>query len=147
MLLKKIIAGAMAVVLIEAGAYANCTVNATGVNFGDYLMQNASPTDGAGSLTIECRNNEANVQVALSTGQSGTYSGRIMRGGAENMRYNLFTNVARTTIWGDNSAGTTQVNLTKVKNPITIPIYGRIPIGQNLSTGIYNDPIFVTITF
>ena len=112
----------------------------------------AVPRDTAGTVTVACDRNPP-TDVTISIGPSPTSGGfhpRQMRrtSGTDRLNYNLFTTPSMTTVWGDGSAGTSTVLLTKVnKNrPVTTTIYGRIPPAQNVSVGAYSDSVTVTIT-
>lgn len=52
------------------------------------------------------------------------------------------------TIWGNGTSGTSIVNLLRVKKtepPRVTILFGRIPAGQDVSSGFYNDTLIVTI--
>jgi spore coat protein U-like protein len=68
--------------------------------------------------------------------------------GTELLNYNLFTNAARTTIWGDGTAGTSRVSRNLRRNqPVNLTVYGRIPAGQDVRIGSYSETLTVTITY
>jgi spore coat protein U domain-containing protein, fimbrial subunit CupE1/2/3/6 len=84
------------------------------------------------------------------SGGSGGFNPRQMRraGASDLLGYNLYTTASMSTVWGDGSAGTSTVFLSKVNrnHPVTTSVYGRIPPGQNVSVGSYADTLTVTIT-
>jgi spore coat protein U-like protein len=113
------------------------------VSFGNYDWTVAAPTDTAGSMTYTCT---STALVFLSTGSSGNYTQRTMLSGTNSLGYNLYTDAARTQVWGDLfNGGTIQVAPAGV--PATLSVYGRIPAGQNVATGSYTDSITVTFFF
>jgi spore coat protein U-like protein len=69
------------------------------------------------------------------------------------LNYNLFTTAARTTIYGDGTAGTgTPAFSAVIPNRFTtlvvrLDIFGRIFAGQDASIGAYADNLIYTITF
>jgi spore coat protein U-like protein len=67
----------------------------------------------------------------------------------ELLNYNLYTNSARTTIWGDGSAGTSRLTniIWSGGSSFTRTIYGRIPAGQDVGVGNYGDILVITISF
>lgn len=149
--LGKVIVGLLCMMLGNA-AHAACRVTTTGIDFGAYDVFAAVPRDSAGTVTVACDRNPP-TDVTISIGPSPTSGGfqpRQMRrtSGTDRLDYNLFTTPSTTTVWGDGSAGTSTVLLTKVnKNrPVTTTIYGRIPPAQNVSVGMYSDSVTVTIT-
>ena len=90
-----------------------------------------------------------NITISLSKGLSSTYSPRLMSKGAEALSYNLYTNAARTNIWGDGTSGTTvyvRANPPNNSN-VNVTIYGRVPAGQDVSAGTFSDTVSATINF
>ncbi|MBL0914545.1 MAG: spore coat protein U domain-containing protein [Sphingopyxis sp.] len=134
-------------------SFCSCTVSATGVSFGSYNMLTATPNDAAGSVRVICTlllDLAGSFTVDLSTGASNSYGARTMRSGANSLTYNLYTTAGRTQVWGNGTGGSTRVTqsfsgLLLVDR--TIPIYGRIPAGQNARAGSYSDTIIVTVTY
>ena len=89
------------------------------------------------------------VVVSLSKGASSTFSPRTMMMGSEVLSYNLYRDAARTSIWGDGTAGTsTYTNANPPNNTaINITVYGRVPAGQDVSAGAYSDTVSAVINF
>lgn len=152
--------GALAFLLACVPARAgDCTISVVPVSFGAYdPISQTQPIDATGSITADCmpdKNEKAFgvlVTIALGTG-FGSYATRTMRSGSSLLQYNLFTDPARTTVWGDGGSGTGRVsgavggNRTGQPNPRTFPIFGRIPAGQDPAVGVYSDTVTVTVTF
>ncbi|MBD3828778.1 MAG: spore coat protein U domain-containing protein [Stenotrophomonas sp.] len=136
--------------------FASCTTSASGVAFGTYPPFSASPTDSTGTVTVTCTPLLAGLLVsytiALSTGSSGNYASRSMSSGVSTLQYQLYTDSARSTVWGDGSAGTATISdsylldllVPKTRN---YTVYGRIPALQPASPGAYGDTIMVTVTY
>ena len=145
------VGAALAALLIHAPAQAACTVTTVSVAFGAYDPTTGTADDSVGSATAQCKRNDPAPNIALSTGGSGTYSPRRMTGGVWTLNYNLYTNVARTIVFGDGTGGTATVNPPGVNVPgntdYTATIYGRIPALQNVGAGGYTDTITVTVTW
>ena len=144
----------------EAAAVVDCTVSTTGVAFGTYDPLAATPNDSTGNVTLVCTHvsggaTRVTYSVALSRGSSGTFSQRQLRAGASVLNYNLFSNSARSAVWGDGAAGTTVAGGSTTVGPgvgngrreSVHPIYGRIPAQQDALSGNYADSIIVTLTF
>lgn len=138
---------ALACAGVAADARAACTILASaGPAFGAYDPVAARPLDAAGSISYTC--SPRKPAVWLSTGSSGTYSARTLRSGGEVIAYNLYLDAARTLVWGDGSAGTSvDVPSPAPINQKTLPVYGRIPAGQDAASGTYSDTIVVTFAF
>jgi spore coat protein U-like protein len=150
------------------GRAANCTVSVpTGpLAFGSYdpVTTHASlPLDSSGQIRVNCQAPDIQVFVAqLSSGAGGSgYSPRRMQLGAERLDYNVYTNAARTVVFGNGSGGTVTVTCTTGvtgggctgSNPAgptrraTLPFYGRIPAAQDAAIGSYSDILTVRIDF
>jgi spore coat protein U-like protein len=68
-----------------------------------------------------------------------------MSTGSDQLNYNLFVDASRVVVWGDGSGGSSTVALTAAA--ADIPVYGRVPGGQNVPAGSYIDTIVVTVTY
>lgn len=143
-----LLAGGLALGAPNASHAATCRVSATSVRFGNYNPLNATPVKRVGHLTIRC-NGRGTFVAALSTGDSGSYAPRYMLSGTTNdqLDYNLYTNVARTIIWGDGTAGTQTVSHAFNNNRVRRSVYGQIPAQQNIAAGKYADSITATVSF
>ena len=128
---------------------AACTLSATGVAFGNYNVFTGAAVDSTGSVTYNCDNTTHDIVVTLSTGSSGTYTGRTLRSGANQLTYNLYTDAARTLVWGDGTGGTDMYSKHNPQNnrDVSITIYGRIAAGQDAAVGTYTDSVTATVNF
>jgi spore coat protein U-like protein len=137
----------------EVGLCQGCTMNATPINFGNYDVFSSPPLDAVGTITINCTWLVWNATVSLGVSStSRTFNPRrmIRSGGTDLLDYNVYTDVARTAIFGDGTGGTSQVS---VRSPsmfrpwsANISMYGRMPPGQNVSVGTYSDILTATVT-
>jgi spore coat protein U-like protein len=145
---------------LEVRAAADCTVSAVGVNFGTYEPFVTAPDDSVGEITVTCSHlsgpaTDVRYTVTLSTGGSGSYSSRRLRSGPNLLGYNLSSDVARTGIWGNGSAGTVIITGSLKVGPgvgnkartAVHPIYGRMPALQDAAEGDYLDSIVATLTY
>jgi spore coat protein U-like protein len=128
----------------------DCTVGASGVEFGLYDTLTSTPTDATGSITYACTqgNGTVNVVISIDRGRSGSFN-RAMSSGLEQMSYNLYLDVGHTQIWGDGSSGTTtlQDKVPGNNHPVTATVYGRVFPQQNVGNGRYTDALTVTLQF
>lgn len=142
-------ATAMLLVPSRADA-AGCTVSSPGVSFGAYNVYNSSPLDSTGSVTYNCTV-AVLISIDLGKGASSAFDPRTLMNGADVLNYNLYTDAARSTIWGDGSSGTshytTLLSVLIVNTNVTVTIYGRIPALQDVSAGLYTDTVVMTINF
>jgi spore coat protein U-like protein len=142
-----------AVLCVVAGARGaaadQCTISATPMIFGAYNVFQGSPVDTTGSVVYRCNGNLASLAITINRGQSQTFLPRELGQGNEKLAYNLYRDAARTTVWGDFTAGTwayIDVNPPK-KDDVALTIYGRIPPGQDVSVGTYSDTVTVVVLF
>ncbi len=128
-----------------------CSVTPVGsISFGTYDVFSKVPLDATGTIQITCDMTEAHTIISLGPSQSGGFNPRRMKSASSGdfLAYNLFTDTARTTIWGDGTGGTSTVQQRVFRNaPAIVTIYGRMPAGQNVGAGIYTETITVTINW
>jgi spore coat protein U-like protein len=142
------IALAVAAVLAVArpAAADRCTVTATPIAFGSYNVFASSPTDSTATVTFEC-NGGGRQPIAIALAPSaGAGSARLVSG-AERLYYGLFQNAARTVLWGDGTGGSQPYVTDRSKDPVTLPVFGRIAPGQDVAVGTYHDTVTVVVNF
>jgi spore coat protein U-like protein len=131
----------------------SCIVSVSSMSFGTYDPQSPSPNDTVGTLSVSCvsgNTGASTFSIALSPGGSGNANARAMTKGSYSLYYNLFTNVARTIVWGDDNGGGESVASSfpaVSRTAKQFSVYGRIPSLQNAAVGIYHDAITVTVTY
>ena len=136
-------------------AISACTINTSSIRFGNYDSFSSIPSDTAGTITVNCTSDVVKANLTLSqSSTSGSFNPRQMKrsGGTDLLNYNIYTDVARTIIFGNGAGGTTDIGLkrpTGKPEPWSqvIDIYGRIPPGQDVSVGSYSDTLTVTINW
>lgn len=132
---------------------AACNVSATGINFGNYDVFATAPVDSTGTVTVSCDDiPPASPVIAIGPGGAGTFLPRRMRHASrpDTLAYNVFTSPAMSVVWGDGTGGTGTVAAGRSpgrRPPRPIPIYARIPAGQNVSAGSYGDTLVITVTW
>ena len=150
---RLLLATALSLTLVLAAvapARAACTINTTPSIFGAYNVFAVTPLDSTGSVTIHCTQLDKDVLVTLDRGGAPTFNPRRMLNGSESLNYNLYLDAARTSIWGDGTGGTqTFFNHNPQGNnrDIVIPIFGRIPAGQDVGAGTYTNTVTATVQF
>ena len=121
---------------------ADCMISTQSMAFGNYDTLSLSPLDGIGNVAIDC-SAASSFTISLGSGNA-TVEQREMRSGSNTMRYNLYSDPARTFVWGD-EISETAVSDTAQRGNYTV--YGRVPAKQNLPSGTYADSIVVTVTY
>ena len=136
---------------VTANVSASCTVSAATLAFGA-VNPASTQTDGATTITVNCTKNTA-YTVGLNAGVTtgATIAQRLMANGTDTMQYNLYTDAARSIVWGNSATAPTWVSGTGagLGTAQTLNVYGRVAAGQtNLAQGSYSEPtITVTVTY
>ncbi len=130
-----------------------CTLSFTGttISFGNYNPFSITKATGALTFTTNCANTPlaSDRIITLSTGASNSFSNRTMGGNGYDINYNLFTNLANSSIWGDGTGGSVSVTAGMVDGESHV-IYASIPAEQDAMSGpnggiVYSDNILVSI--
>jgi spore coat protein U-like protein len=139
---------------------ATCSVNVQPLVFGAYQPLALAALDGTADLTVTCARTSpstetVNYTVGLSVG-AGSFSAREMTGSGDKLLYNLYSDPARITVWGDGAgaglvAGQLVLNVSGPSSEMNVhPVYGRIYANQpTVRPGLYTSsaPIMVTVTY
>ncbi|MBG7617846.1 spore coat protein U domain-containing protein [Herbaspirillum sp. AP02] len=132
-----------------------CSSASNPVAFGLYDPQSSAHLDNTGNITVTCQATVSlliGYTVKLSAGSSGAYASRKMLSGANSLNYQVYTDSARTSVWGDGSSSTGFIAdgyLLQVLTPVvkSYTVYGRVPGSQNAKAGSYLDTLTVLITY
>lgn len=150
---------ALASLATASPAWSACTVSATEVAFGSYYPFAASPLDFNGSITVTCTASSGSGPVVISLdvgsviGGGASYAERDMAMQLNYLGFNLYTTAARSTVWGDGTAGSQTVSapatLAADGGTATFTVYGRVRVGQRryAPPGSYLDVMTVTLTY
>jgi spore coat protein U-like protein len=135
---------------VNATVAKNCTISTTPVSFGQYdpVTANAtSPLDGVGSVIVTCTKG-AVAAVGLNVGGYPLGTGRRMFGGTDAfLGYELYSDVARAAIWGNESGTDLNIPAAPSRSPRTFTVYGRVPAAQDAAVGNYADTVVATVNF
>ena len=136
---------------VQASVNALCSVSAVNLTF-PAVDPLSSQTDGATTVTVNCtKNSSYTVGLTAGTTVGATIAQRKMANGADIMNYNLYTDAARSIVWGNSAAAPTWVSGTGagMQTAQVLNVYGRVASGQtNLAVGTYTEPtITVTVTY
>ncbi|MBP6279570.1 MAG: spore coat protein U domain-containing protein [Rhodocyclaceae bacterium] len=126
-----------------------CTISsAFTMDFGDYLPGQTTTLNGTGSVTTRCdRGNTAMILAAGPSLHTGSITNRALRlkNGSDQLRYQLFTDSSRVTIWGDGINGGQAIRRVVPASNQTTVYYGSVAAGQSISSGDYYDRISIIV--
>lgn len=125
-----------------------CSVTAADLDFGTYT---GAQLDGTSTTNVTCTLlTPYTLALSAGLGAETDFSPRTMDGddnASQILEYDLYTDVTRTTIWGDGTNGSgTQGGLG---TGLAVPhiVYGRIPASQNVQAQTYRDTITATVNY
>lgn len=134
-------------------------VSGGSLGFGAYDYFSPSPNDSLANVTVSCsrdggpQNNTLLMRVDQGVNGTSVSARRLLHtgGSGDTLAYGLYRDVGRTNVWG------TTDNINTVSATLSIPnrgtafatfiIYGRIPAGQDVSSGTYRDTVGVTLIY
>ena len=124
----------------------SCTVGMQNINFGNVDVTTGAPVDTTATLLVECEGfvgGGGRLCINIGAGSSGDATSRKMLGpGATTIRYDLYTNAARTIVWGSWQTGYKSPGVqADVNNGTTnFTVYGRL-LGsqQTAASGAYSS--------
>jgi spore coat protein U-like protein len=129
-----------------AGFVDTCIIGAGTLAFGSYDpvgAHAASPLDAQATFQIACTRATRDA-VGLGAGSFPSGATRQMANGAGRLRYELYTDPGRTTVWNDTS---TVAGTAASTAPVPLVVHGRVPGGQAAPAGAYADTVISTIDF
>jgi spore coat protein U-like protein len=120
------------------------TVAPTTLDFGTQgpLLANVDQT---ATITVTCTTN-APYNVGLNGGGGGAINTRRMINGANTVAYQLYSNAARTIVWG-NTVNTDTVTGTGNGLAQALTVYGRVPAQTTPPAAVYTDSVTVAVTY
>jgi len=121
---------------------ATCSAASSGVGFGSYNTLDPSPLDSAGDVRVTC---DSSVPFTISLNPGGGPSGsRQLSSGSATLNYQLYSDAARTMVWGDDTYGN---SVSTSGTDVDLPVYGRMAGQQNVPAGSYSDVLTITISY
>jgi spore coat protein U-like protein len=132
---------------VTAKVQAVCEVTASDLGFGTYTAQSGTPLQATTVLRATCTPNTT-YHVGLDQGQSpgATVNQRKMASGTNALNYQLYSDSARSTIWG-NTTGTDTVTGVGTGLAQDHTVFGAVPAAQVVPAGDYADTITVRVYY
>lgn len=132
---------------VSAKVQAVCEVTATDLDFGTYTSKAGSPLLGTTTLKATCTPGSSyNLGLNEGTSPGATVNQRKMVSGTQALNYQLYSDAARTTIWG-NTTGTDTVTGVGTGLAQDHTVFGSVPAAQVIPAGDYIDTITVRIYY
>mgnify|MGYP000032117682 FL=1 len=130
-----------------------CSIGTNPMTFGVYdgVVANASNALEATATVISTCTSGAEALITMNAGaSSGSGSAdapvrRMTAGPGKYLDYQVYSDVARDTIWGNTVPTGVALTGTGVRQSLTV--YGSIPSAQIVPEGDYSDQIYVTISY
>jgi len=132
---------------VTARVNAVCEVTSNDLAFGTYNPKASSPHQVTTLVRATCTPGST-YQVGLNEGTSpgATINQRKMASGANALNYQLYSDSARSSIWG-NTQGTDTVTGVGTGLSQDHTVFGAIPAAQGVPAGDYSDTITVRIYY
>ena len=143
-------ATATGVMTVTATVASTCIVGTSTLAFGSTTSAAilTGNIDAVGSVTINCTNGSVySIALDPGAGASATIASRKLTSGTNLLNYTVYTEAARTILWGDGTASSTMVGGTGNGQVQTVSAYGRIFSGQNAPAASYTDTIAVSVSY
>jgi len=146
--------GALATVItatfqVQATVNKQCTVSAVNMTFPAVDPVNTQ-TDATTTVTVNCTKNTGyTVGLTAGTTAGATIAQRLMASGPDLMDYNLYTDAAHSSIWGNTAGSWVSGTGAGMGTPQALTVYGRVAGGQTkLVAATYTETaITVSVTF
>lgn len=134
---------------VSATVTANCVVSTSDMAFGDVNTLSGANVDTTGGITVTCTNQTGwTASAGFGSGTGASFASRRMMAGGNLLNYNLYTDGARSAVWGDGTGGSVTIGGTGTGSAQPVTIYGRVGSGQtSVPAGDYADTVAVTITY
>tara|TARA_B100000780_G_scaffold134073_1_gene94010 strand:- start:548 stop:1081 length:534 start_codon:yes stop_codon:yes gene_type:complete len=138
---------------VSATVKHSCSMDTSPMAFGAY---DAVVTNTSNDLeaTVTVISTCTSGATAVITMNAGTFAGsgsddtpvrRMASGAGEYLVYQVYSDVARETVWGNTAP--TGIAINGTGSPQIHKMYGSIPSAQMVPEGDYSDQIIVTITY
>jgi spore coat protein U-like protein len=127
------------------------TVSATALNFGTYTP--ASARLASATISVECGLLGLDLLpgfvLSLTSQNGGNPANRYMERSGVPLAYNVYTSSGYGTVWGDGTNGSVTQSYGALLSlgSIHYTAWGRLPAGQYVASGAYNDWMTVTVSY
>jgi len=133
---------------VSAEVAANCRIAISNLAFGAYdplAVHATQQLDGAADVTMLCTRS-SRASITIDIGRNAVGSTRSLAGTDQHVTYQLYRDSSRTQAWGGGTDGLQYVS-EGIHKPQQLTVYGRIPPGQEVASGVYTDVVTATVDF
>lgn len=131
----------------------SCAIDSNPMAFGTYdgVVSNASTALEAKATVVSTCTSGAAALITIGAGaSSGSGSAeapvrRMTAGAGKYLVYQVYSDVARGTVWGNTALTGVAFAGTGVSQTLTA--YGSVPPAQRVAQGVYTDQLSITITY
>jgi spore coat protein U domain-containing protein, fimbrial subunit CupE1/2/3/6 len=134
---------------VTAEVVSNCVIATSNLAFGQYdpLASNSTQhLDASAAVTMLCTR-ATSAELSLDAGRYSNGATRTLAGSSQHVSYQLYRDAGRTQEWGGGTAGSLQFISEGIHKPQQVTLYGRIPPGQEVASGMYSDVVLATVDF
>ena len=132
---------------VSAHVVRNCQIMVSALDFGNYdaiVANTTQPLDADTPVGVVCSKGTV-AKIGIDAGANAQGSTRRMAGGGDYLTYELYTDAARSNVWGTGAQARAVAPSFHTLNIVTL--YGRIPANQDVASADYADTATVTISF
>src|SRR5688572_30582421 len=135
---------------VTATVINNCVISTAAVAFGNYDPVGANAAadlDATGTVTIACtKGSTATIGLGLGSNASGAVR-RMTDGSGNFLTYELYQEVAETTVWGTAGGALLSPAAAASKAARNFTVYGEVAANQDITAGSYTDTVVATVNF
>ena len=131
---------------VSATVLSGCALIGGTLDFGNYISGQEADLDASGQFSfVNC---SGTLTFELDGGIQGNVNSRRMSGADATLAYQIYSNVARTTVWGTGgNAFVLPLPSGATPSSGNLTVHGRIPGGQAVPGGSYTDIVNITLNF
>jgi spore coat protein U-like protein len=124
----------------------DCAISATALSFGSSGVLSANINQST-TLSVTCSNTTP-YSVGLDAGSvsGSTVTTRLLGNGAATVQFQLYSDSAHTTVWG-NTPGTNTVSGTGTGGAQSLTVYGEVPAQGTPAANTYTSTVTASVTF
>ena len=135
---------------VNANVIRKCTITTQPMAFGNYdpVLANATaPLDVQTTITVACTKGTS-IDIAMDAGDNAAGTQRRMVDGRRTfLNYEVYKDASRTQRWGEIFGQRYDGGVAPSRDPRQFIAYGRVPGGQDVPEGTFQDTVLVTVQF